>query len=367
MKKYTKGKNLAVFLAIGESLKDFEKKGQLKRLLGYNIKYYLKAFDKVFIFSYQNESTALPLNCVLVPNRYKLHRYLYALLMPLIEAKTLYSCTTVRALQITGGIPAFISSILYRKPYVVNYGYDYEYYAKLDHQYLLSFIFKFLKYPVLLFSTFVIVTSPDLKNRIKFLDIKKIRLIPNGVDLNLFKKRKTKDRSGTYRLTFIGRLELQKNLANLVRACAGLDFKYQLIFYGDGSQKNNLIKLAKRLNVNLEIRKPVNYSMVTSAINSADLFILPSLIEGNPKVLLEAMACESKVVVSDVPGNRELINDGKNGFVCQTDPESITRTIKRAISSEANLGKNARSFVETNFDIHTLLDTETSLLLSTLK
>ena len=51
---------LGVFLAIGESFKDFRAKGQLKRLLNYNIKEYSRHFDKVYIFSYSNEREKLP-------------------------------------------------------------------------------------------------------------------------------------------------------------------------------------------------------------------------------------------------------------------------------------------------------------------
>ena len=61
--------NLGVFLAIGESLSDLKSKGQLKRLLDYNIKEYSQNFDKVYIFSYENEKNfKLPKNCTLIAN-----------------------------------------------------------------------------------------------------------------------------------------------------------------------------------------------------------------------------------------------------------------------------------------------------------
>jgi len=47
--------NLGLFLSIGESLKDLEEKGQLNRLVNYNIKKYSQAFNKVYVFSYLNE------------------------------------------------------------------------------------------------------------------------------------------------------------------------------------------------------------------------------------------------------------------------------------------------------------------------
>src|SRR5579872_5805640 len=98
--------NLGVILAIGESFNDLSKKGQLKRMIDYNIKTYSKNFNSVTIFSYEDEKLILPKNCVLIPNKYKIPRFLYSLLMPIVNYKEFKNCDFFRCFQVTGSIPA---------------------------------------------------------------------------------------------------------------------------------------------------------------------------------------------------------------------------------------------------------------------
>lgn len=363
MKKYIKSKNLAVFLAIGESLSDFQRKGQLERLLDYNIKYYLKEFEKVYIFSYANEKISLPKNCILVPNKHSLHRYLYAIAMPFIEAQLTKKCATIRALQLTGGIPALICKIIFNIPYVINFGYDYEHYAKIEGKNSHAFLYKLIKRPILKNSSTVIITSQNAKSILNFVKENKLVFIPNGVDLKLFKKNKVKRTSNSSKIVFIGRLEEQKNLSNLIIACTKLKFDYQLLFFGDGKLKKSLEKLAGTLKVNLTINKPIKYFGVPRILNYADIFTLPSDIEGNPKILLEAMACECKIVASNVNGIRELIIDKENGYLSKTDPVSLADTLNKAFASKKNTGASARRFVENGYNIDMLLKKESQLLI----
>lgn len=365
MKKSTKGKNLGVFLAIGESLADFQAKGQLQRLIGYNVKYYLKEFEKIYIFSYSKEKCNLPKNCVLVPNKYNLHRYIYAIMMPILEAQNISKCATVRALQLTGGIPALISKILLNKPYVVNFGYDYEYYAKIEGKYIQAFLYKLLKYPILKNSAKVIVTSRNIKKYLKFINNNQVVFLPNGVSLKLFKKNKTKKTADRCRIIFIGRLEKQKNLSNLIMACTTLNFDYELLFFGEGKLKKYLLNLGQRLGVNLTINKPVNYFKVPQVLNSATIFTLPSEVEGNPKILLEAMACECKIVATDVSGIKELIKDKINGYLSKLDSQSLADTLRQALSSKKNVGHYARQTIVKGYDIDDLLKKEATLLANT--
>ena len=118
--------NLGLFLAIGESFKDLEEKGQLKRLTEYNIEKYSEAFDKVFIFTYKDEKGyRLPKNCYLVPNNKNINRFVYSIVLPLIKRTEIDQCNILRGLQITGGIPASVAKIVFKKTFIINYDYVY--------------------------------------------------------------------------------------------------------------------------------------------------------------------------------------------------------------------------------------------------
>ena len=71
-------------------------------------------------------------------------------------------------------------------------------------------------------------------------------------------------------------------------------------------------------------------------LQEMDLFVLPSLWEGFPTVLLESMVCKAPVIATDIPGTRELVISGQNGWlVAPEDPNALAKTIIEALSQPA--------------------------------
>lgn len=359
-----KSLTLVIFLAIGESIQDFKSKGQLKRLVLYNFKKFSQDFNYVYIFSYADEKQKFYGNCEVVPNKLGLHRYLYSLLAPILYARLIKRADIVRGFQLSGGIPAIVAKILFGKKFVINYGYDYFSFAKIERKFFQALFYKLIKWPILLSANAIIVTSLSIKRELEKKNINnKIFLIPNGVDTNIFKPI-PKKKGGLLNIAFIGRFEKQKNLFNLI--CAVKDQKkgISLNFFGDGSLKNKIIKEAKKLKVDLSLQKPVDYYKLPKILGRMDIFALVSEEEGNPKILLEAMACEKAVLASNVRGISEIIKDGKNGLLVNTDQKSISGGITKLldVTLRKNLGREARKTVLKNFKMSDLLGKETSLL-----
>ena len=358
---------LGLFLAIGESFGSLKKQGQDTLVVGQNLKAYSKYFDKVIVFSYAKEKYHLHKNNELIENKFNLHRYIYAPFLPIINFRKFKECDVLRGLQITGGIPCVFAKIFFKKPFVVNYGYDYEQVAKLEGKNVLAFLYAIITFIVVKFADAVIITSPSLKNKIGKYSPKKIELIPNSVDTKLFSP-KNKKRKKIKRIIFVGRLEKQKNLLSLIEAVSALDYKLKLIFIGDGSQKSKLLKFASRKKVDLEIIKPVPHDKLPAFLNSCDIFVLPSFIEGHPKVLLEAMSTGLPCIGSSVEGIKEIISHNKNGILTSTTSEGIKKSIKYLINNHyvaQRLGKNARKYVTENLDSKKLLKKEIELLRET--
>ena len=162
---------------------------------------------------------------------------------------------------------------------------------------------------------------------------------------------------------YIGRLEKQKNLENLVKALADLK-DVKAILYGQGSLRNKLKSQARKLKVNLTIKDPIEYQKIPRALSLADVFVLPSLEEGNPKILLEAMSCQKAVIGSNVKGIKEIITNNYNGLLAVTDSQSIARAIKKLEnrSLRERLGENARKYIIENYEINKLLGREVTLI-----
>lgn len=117
-----------------------------------------------------------------------------------------------------------------------------------------------------------------------------------------------------------GRLIEQKNFATLVSAAGilrdrGLDFR--LVVIGEGPLRAELERQVRQLQLGSLVQLPGNLDNLDELMQSADLFVLPSLWEGLPLVLLEAMARALPVVGSRIRGIAEVVEPGVNGALVE--------------------------------------------------
>lgn len=150
---------------------------------------------------------------------------------------------------------------------------------------------------------------------------RKIYVIPNGVDTNVFHPTKRIKNNKFIKIISIGRLSRQKGIDYMLEAISMIRSDYIRPFIleivGDGPEKNKLIKKCSRF----KISDRVIFSGwskredIASKYQNADIFITVSLIEGMPNTLLEAMSCGLPVIASDIPAHKELIINNKNGLL----------------------------------------------------
>jgi glycosyltransferase involved in cell wall biosynthesis len=93
----------------------------------------------------------------------------------------------------------------------------------------------------------------------------------------------------------------------------------------------------------------------------ADVLVLPSYREGTPRTLLEAAAMAKPMIATDVPGCREVVRDGRNGFLCKAkSKDSLAKSMRLmlALSEEErfSMGQAARAWVEEHFDENIVLE-----------
>lgn len=111
-----------------------------------------------------------------------------------------------------------------------------------------------------------------------------------------------------------GRILYQKN-PYLFNRIAGLLPEIEFIWIGEGELKSELTS------PNIKVTGWISREQTLDIIKEADFFILPSLWEGLPISLLEAMYLKKICLVSNVIGNRDVINHGENGMICNTAEE----------------------------------------------
>lgn len=353
---------LSVFLAIGETWEDFRSKGQDRLLINNNFKYYSSNFEKVYIFSYGWRSGKLLSNVYLVGNRYRLHRFFYAFLMPFLNMKKIMESNVLRGMQLTGGLPGIISKFFFHKKLVINYGYDYRKMAIIEGKIFQAYLYNVLKKAIMPFADAIIVTTKLLKKEINFYK-KNIVYIPNSIDIQVFKPEKIRK---TVDILFVGRLEKQKNLQLLMNAVALLNNqKISVLFVGNGSEKENILRFIKHHCVNLKILSSLPNNELPKYYNQAKIFILPSAIEGHPKALLEAMSCGMTVIGSKVSGIQGIIKNHSNGMLTTDNPHDLAGLIKSLLANpklRQKLGNRARQSIKTHFNSRIIWQKEIDLL-----
>lgn len=346
---------LGIFLAVGESWEEFEANGQDVLLLRNNFSEYLKKYSHILVFSYGKGSKKIHPQIDILGNNWKLHRYIYALLMPFLYHSEIRSLSMSRGMQLTGGIPALTAKLFSKNRVIINYGYDYSAVAKIEHKYIQFFGYLLIEKIILALVDNIIITNSVFRNKFNFIPSKKIVLIPNGIDTNVFKPSHSRK---TISVLFVGRLETQKNLLVLLEALSLLSqIKLKVVFIGRGAQLQVLNRVAKDLKIPLKIIPQVPNHKLVSYYSRAKVFVLPSLREGNPKALLEAMSCELAVVGTNVEGIREVIHHGKNGLLIKNNPKDLANAIRALLESSKLrriIGKEARKTILKRYNrVHT--------------
>jgi glycosyltransferase involved in cell wall biosynthesis len=363
--------NIAIFLSFGESIQILKDAGQDERFINYYLKPYSEAFEKIYIFSWANEVFEFPFkNIVLVPNIRNTNPYYYNLTLPFVYRKILKECSVVRLMQFTSIVPAAISKLFYGNKIVATYGFPYSESLKVRGRKLQLIIWRMVERFLLATVNRFIATYQKTVNYLsdRGVSLKKISILPNGVDIEVFKPL-SKERDGRkMELLFVGRFGQEKNVINMAKALGLLENKnFSITLIGRGTMEKDVRKILNDHKIDYEILSPLPHNKLVDKYQSADIFLLPSVEEGYPKVLIEAMACGLPCIVGKYPGYSDIITNEENGIVCEFDPESIAKAINRLMLNlklRKQLSKNSRKFVEKNNDIKNIVSKEIELIQS---
>ena len=367
-------KRLALFFTFRASLKTWHDTGIISREVAlYNR---LSAhFKQIYFFTYGGKEDLklkdfLTENITIVPIPFlrtsRAHTtppliiFLYSIFIPLIHYRILKKVDILKTNQMKGSWAAVLTKIVFRSKLIVRTGYVWSFSADKKNlpslkQKLISLIER-LAYA---FSDRTIVTSEEILTRIQQThDVKgRVTVIPNSVDTDLFKPVNGEKRESS--ICFVGRLSSEKNLFSLLEAATDLPCTLTLV--GSGDQKDTLVSYAREKGMHADFPGTIPNSELPRILNQHEVFVLPSLYEGMPKALLEAMSCGLPCIGTDVEGIRDILVHKENGYLCGTDAKSLREAITEMMNDHVlreKTGRNARKTVMNTFSLEKVVNDE---------
>ncbi|MEX0861746.1 glycosyltransferase family 4 protein [Nitrosopumilus sp.] len=156
--------------------------------------------------------------------------------------------------------------------------------------------------------------------------------VPNAIDISSLEI--NADKRYTKQIIFAGRLSSEKGIDSLISIAQKLPNDIHLIILGAGPEEQKIKDLTKT-HKNIHFLGYQNKKETISLIRGSDLLIQPSLQEGISSTLLEAMACKTAIITTNVGGNNELIQNNVNGILLEpNDVDSFIRQISYLLNNE---------------------------------
>lgn len=160
--------------------------------------------------------------------------------------------------------------------------------------------------------------------------------------------------SNSHHLLFVGRLDPVKGVFNLLSVVERLvkhDRLLKLTIVGHGPLEDRVISFIKKHHLTDFVElKHLTQNEVIGEYKKADVFVLPSLSEGFPLTVLEAMAMKLPVVATSVGDVPDIIVEGKTGFLANAgDEKSLAEAILKALKSDREkIGRDSQEQVKIN-------------------
>jgi glycosyltransferase involved in cell wall biosynthesis len=220
----------------------------------------------------------------------------------------------------------------------------------------------------------VLVSEADLDTarRLRLARPAKLRLVRNGVDCAGLQTEDFARRAaapaparpqGRPLVGSVARLHRQKGVVFLLRAAADILAgrpEGRIVVAGGGELEENLRGEARRLEVDRRFLLLGERADAREILSRLDVFVLPSLWEGLPLVLIEAAALGRPIVATAVDGSREIIADGETGLlVPPADPAALAAAVKRLLDDPvlaARLAARARETIPPRFTLEKMVD-----------
>jgi glycosyltransferase involved in cell wall biosynthesis len=284
-------------------------------------------------------------------------------------AKHLKGKSLVRGFN-TGCPGAILAAKIKSKPSVVFYEYNWTYQvANVNKGKIFGVVAKFIENYVIKNADVIVARHTSLEKEAYERGAKRVVLIPYSVDEAVFKPGiAVKELKEFYNITdekvlmYIGRLHPVKRISLLLESVAKLQENFKLFIVGTGALEEELKKYVKLLGINNKVifTGAVQFGDIPRYMNLADLIVLTSAIEGQPRVIVESMFCGTPAVGVNVFGISDTIEEGVTGYLTSADPEDIANKISKALHDD-QLSVMCREYALQNYSRETVNSKELAI------
>lgn len=292
----------------------------------------------------------------------RLGRLIRSLVLPWRLDRELGRVDVFKSNQMMGAWVGVVSKLRFRKPFLLRTGYELSEFLRLGKapwwQRVGGWILSYISYQ--LADRIHVATRADKKIVEKRFRVPaaKIYVQPNWIDTRTFSPLHIEPERDEDVL-FVGRFSEQKNLPLLIDAMTTTDLKLTIV--GAGRDELGIREKIKLAGINTKILSSAPNSSMPSLYQQCSIYVICSRYEGNPKALLEAMACGCAVIGTDVIGVRGIIQHGKNGMLVKEDVFSLRSAILNLADDpqlRKRLGKAARESVLRDYSLDSAIEAE---------
>lgn len=373
---------LGVFFTRGVSLYQWVESGLFDReVLIYNYHLDQCEFDEIIWYTYGTSDTGVAqklriqnrlsekIRVVQMPSGLRKFgrgaSLIYSLVMPFVLRSEMKRSTVFKTNQMDGALAAVIASRLFKRPLYVRTGYTLSiFFDRIHAQSRLRRTYAWIVEKIAFRCAKAVSVSSvhDLDYAVRRYRPREnqVTIIGNYIDIRRFSPRK--NIVSQERIIFVGRLSEQKNLESAIRAVASKEIGLDII--GEGPAAQELKALGERVDADIRWLGTIDNNNLPDLLAHYKYFLLPSLWEGRPKALLEAMAMGMVCIGVNSTGINEIIKNGYNGYLADGPAHyQIAEAIHRAIKeSNSSIGLQARHYVCENCSMETIAAAEIKLL-----
>ena len=180
----------------------------------------------------------------------------------------------------------------------------------------------------------------------------KVRIVGAGYNEAVFNP--APKSTSVVKLAYAGKLSRAKGVPWFLKALATLpndNWHLHLVGSGSGPEKTECLELAAQLGVQrVTLYAPMPQAELADVFKKAHIFVLPSLYEGLPLVLLEALACGCRLVATDLPGVQEVLGGVSKEWVERVDLPRLEKVDSPLAEDEALFEQNLKSALEVQIE-----------------
>ncbi len=170
----------------------------------------------------------------------------------------------------------------------------------------------------------ITVVSKDAQEHYKKLGFT-VHHIPNAININFLPT--SQNKMFEKQIIYVGRLSKEKGILELLQIAKDLPGDINLVILGSGPNEDK-VKLAAKQQENLHYLGYLPTEKAIPLLRGSDLLIQPSLIEGISSTILEAMACKTAIIATDIGGNNEILTNEQTAILVKNHNDIISSILK---------------------------------------